>query len=416
MRSAGAGLKPLVSTAVLLLPAAILIAPHLGEASYLLLAVLGLYYFLKNGVPREIGEKILLLSLLTLGFYLVTFVSALASTSVSTSLWNPGHLREFLAAPLLGILLLATHSSARLLMLSVKLAAIVIFGVALYQFLSGLDRPGGAVNPLVFARLALLLGFFSIIRFPLESLPEKFFSLVAFSSGCMAAVLAQSRSAWILSIILFAYLLFAWRRTGCLTRRVAVGVTSLFLALALVASQAPAVQQRIASAWNNYQAYSENGTWNNSLGIRIMLWQSAVSAARQKPLGGWGVEQTQVAAAAQLDSADKKKVILGYNHLHNEYLNNLVGKGLAGLASVLLLLFLPLAIFLKQSGDRERLAYNGIGAMLCIGYAVSGLANQAFGDDTMNIFFVFFLSATLPASGLVRFRTTRYPYSIDRPG
>ena len=43
-------IKPLVLSATLTLPAAILVAPRLGEASYILLAVLGVYYFLQNGV------------------------------------------------------------------------------------------------------------------------------------------------------------------------------------------------------------------------------------------------------------------------------------------------------------------------------------------------------------------------------
>ena len=115
----------------------------------------------------------------------------------------------------------------------------------------------------------------------------------------------------------------------------------------------------------------------------------------KKPIFGWGMDQTQVVAASELAIPDMKLVILGYNHLHNEYLTNLVAKGLPGLLSLLLLLFVPLAFFLRNSGNPERLVCNGIGSLLCIGYALSGLTNQAFGDDTLNIFFVFFLAVTL---------------------
>ncbi len=389
-------IKPFVSGAILVLPAAILVAPHLGEASYILLAVLGMYYLLRNGLYSARNKKVLLLSLLTLGFYFVAVISELVSGNHSVSLWNPGGLREFLAAPFIGLLLLETRVSMRSLMLTVKLSAIVIFMVVFYQFLNGVSRPGGAVNPLVFAIPSLLLGFFSIIRLPLESTQEKLVSLAAFSAGCMASVISQSRAAWVLSIFLFACVLFAWYRTGHLTKQFALGFTTLFLALVLVSSQTPIVQQRIDSALNEYHSFHTNGDWDSSVGIRIIMWESGLSAAMKKPFFGWGIDQTQLAAASELESPTMKQAILNYGHLHNEYITTLVAKGLPGLLSLLLLLFVPLAIFLRQSGNPERLAHNGIGSLLCIGYALSGLSNLAFGDDTLNIFFVFFLAVTLP--------------------
>ncbi len=391
-------IKPFVSGAILVLPAAILVAPHLGEVSYILLAVLGMYYLLRNGLYSARNKKVLLLSLLTLGFYSVAVISELVSGDHSVSLWNPGGLREFLAAPFIGLLLLETRVSVRLLMLTVKLSAIVIFMVVFYQFMDGVSRPSGAVNPLVFAIPSLLLGFFSIIRLPLESAPEKLVSLAAFSAGCMASVISQSRAAWILSIFLLACVLFSWYRTGHLTKQFTLGFTTLFLALALVlvSSQTPIVQQRINSALNEYHSFHTNGDWDSSVGIRIIMWKSGLSAAMEKPFFGWGIDQTQLAAASELESPTMKQAILKYGHLHNEYITTLVAKGLPGLLSLLLLLFVPFATFLRQSGDPERLAHNGIGSLLCIGYALSGLSNLAFGDDTLNIFFVFFLAVTLP--------------------
>lgn len=395
-------INPFASGAVLILPAAILVTPRLGEVSYVLLFVLGIYYFLRNSLYSAENRKILLLSLLTLGFYLVALVSVLFSNHHSADLLNPGNLREFIAAPFIGLLLLKAPVSTRLLMLVIKLSALLVFMVAFYQFLSGTGRPGGAVNPLVFAVLSLLLGFFSIIRLPLESVPQKILSVASFSSGCMASVISQSRSAWILSIFLLAYVLFAWHRTGYLTKHVALGITTLFLALVLISSQAPSVQQRIHSALSEHHAYHMNGEWNNSTGRRIIMWKSGLSAARKKPVFGWGTDQTQAAAASELEPPAMKQAVLGYNHLHNEYITSLVAKGLPGLLSLLLLLFVPLTIFLRNSGDTERLVYNGIGSLLCIGYALSGLSNQAFGDDTLNIFFVLFLAITLPGSGFTK--------------
>jgi O-antigen ligase len=388
----------LVSGAVLILPAAILVAPHLGEAAYLLLAALGVYYFLVNGLYRRAYEPVLLLSLLTLGFFLVALASALVSGTPSAGFSKLGNLRELLAAPFIGLLLLNTPVSARFIMLTVKFSAVLVFMVVYYQFLNGISRPGGAVNPLVFAVPSLLLGFFSLVRFPLESTPEKIFSLAAFSSGCMATVISQSRATWILSAFLLICVLFFWHRTGHLTKRTTLVITSFFLALVLISSQSPAVQQRIDSALNGYHAFSVNGDWDSSVGKRMIMLESGLSAAMKKPVTGWGADQTQIAVASELETPEMKQMVMGYNHLHNEYLTNLVARGIPGLVSLLLLLFIPLVIFLRNSGNPDRLVYNSIGSLLCIGYALSGLSNQAFGDDTLNIFFVFFLAITLPDS------------------
>lgn len=395
-------IRPLALSAILILPAAILVAPRLGEAAYILLVVLGIYYFLQHSPHSTWYNNILLLSLLTLGFYLVTLISVLVSDNLSAGLSRLGNLREFLAAPFIGLLLLETRVSTRFIMLTVKISALLIFVVVFHQFLNGTSRPGGAVNPLVFALPSILLGFFSIVRLPLESIPERLLSLSAFSSGCMASVISQSRAVWILSIFLLACILVTWYRAGYLTKHISLVISTLFLALALLASQTPVVQQRIDSALNEYHLFHMNGDWDSSVGNRMIMWESGLSAAMKKPVFGWGLHQAQVAAASELQTPEKKQTVLGYNHLHNEYLTNLVAKGLPGLLSVMLLLFVPLAIFLKRSINPELLVCNGIGSLLCTGYALSGLTNQAFGDDTLNIFFVFFLAATLPVPNLTQ--------------
>ena len=389
--------RGLAAGAALVLPAAILVAPHLGEAAFATLAILGLYAGLRHGAAHLANPRLRLAVLLMPGFYLVALLTGLASGDHAYNWWNPAGLREFLAAPLIGILSLETRPAPRMLMLTVKLAAITVCLVALQQLLSGEPRPGGAVNPLVFALVALLLGFFSMVRLPLETRSEKLFSLAAFFAGGMACVMSQSRTAWLVSVFLFAGLLLVWRRNGLLTKRLASGFIALMLVLMLAASQTPLVAQRVDSALAQYHALRADGEWRSSLGKRVIMWEGGLSAAREKPLFGWGADNSQAAAAAQLSSPAMQRAVLGYNHLHNEYINTLVARGLPGLLSLAALLFVPLYLFTRRTNDPERqLVVNGIGSLLCLGYALSGLSNLAFGDDTLNIFFVYFLAVTLP--------------------
>jgi len=122
---------------------------------------------------RHGRKNILLLGLLTLGFYLVALASVLVSDKHSAWLEKLGNLREFLAAPFIGLLLLDIRVSTRSIMLTIKISALLVFMLVFYQLLTGTGRPGGAVNPLVFAVLSLLLGFFSIIRFTKTHVPQR---------------------------------------------------------------------------------------------------------------------------------------------------------------------------------------------------------------------------------------------------
>ncbi len=53
--------------------------------------------------------------------------------------------------------------------------------------------------------------------------------------------------------------------------------------------------------------------------------------------------------------------------------------------------------FYARSTNRELLVFNASGVLLCVAYTISGMTFQAFGDDTMNIFFVIVLSYSMTA-------------------
>ncbi len=336
------------------------------------------------------------MSLLTLGFYVVALSCALISDNPMAGLSTLRRLREFLAAPLIGLLLLYIRITPRFLLMTVKLSAFIIFSVVYLQFLQGTERPGGSVNALICALISLLLGFFSLIRFPRESASGKLLSMGAFSAGFLASVLTQSRFVWALSILLLMAVLLVWRKAGCLTSTNAVGANLLLLFLVLAASQVPAVEQRLHSAYAEYHIYRTHSNWDSSVGRRIVMWKDGLQAAMEKPIFGWGAENTQRAAMrTEPDKEAMKQIVLNYNHLHNEYLTSLVARGIPGILSLLVLLFAPIVVFWRRLTRPDRLVFDGIGIILCSGYALSGLTNQAFGDDTLNMFYILFLALTL---------------------
>ncbi|MDT8386039.1 MAG: O-antigen ligase family protein [Thiogranum sp.] len=404
--------KRLLFTAAFVLPACLLLIPELGDWIFALLAAAGVVCFIQTARhPAEL-RPIVLVSLLTLGFFAAALVSAHGAFDDAEALYRVGKSQYFLAAPFIGLLFLRLRLDARLLFASVRFAALLVFLAATVQYLMSGGRAGGAVNPLVFGCLALLLGFFSLVRYPMEAGGTRLVSLLAFCAGCGAAVLSQSRGVWIASLILVPVMFLYWTHAGVLSKRVAHQVGAVFALLVLFAGALPFVQQRAMDGLDEYRACVLTHECRTSVGMRLQMWHGGWRAALQRPLLGWGLHRTQQAAVAELDDVIARRAILGYTHLHNEYLNTLVGKGMVGLFSLLLLLGVPLLVCLR-SGVRhpDQLIVAGIGLLLCTGYALAGLSNLAFGHETMNAFFVYFISLVLP-----RAQTPLWTLEVDSVG
>jgi hypothetical protein len=77
---------------------------------------------------------------------------------------------------------------------------------------------------------------------------------------------------------------------------------------------------------------------NKAIGIRVRLYELGVQKFKERPLLGWGLDSTPaLIASANLDLAGERHV-----HLHNSYLDALVGMGLIG--SLLLLTLFVLVV------------------------------------------------------------------------
>lgn len=386
---------PVGAAAVLIIPAGTLIAPNLAEVLFYLLALLGALPL--RGNDRWWPQRNLqVLAVLTTVFFAMVVLSLVAAGSDISGYERLDRWGHFLAAPLVALFLYRAGISTRTLMLAAKLGALMVGAMALWQFMNGIGRPGGATNPLLFGALSLLLAFFSVIRLPLETPRQQALSLLAFCVAGTACVLSQARGVWLEAPLLLMLLMYFWHRARLLSRGPLLGICAAFLGLVTVSCTTPLIQHRINNAVAEYGAFLDHTDSESSVAIRIIMWQSGLRAATQQPLFGHGAHRTQQAAAAGLDEAALQRKTLQYTHLHNEYVTTLVGRGLAGFISLLLLLAVPLVFFLRRARRPELLARNSIGALLCTGYALSGMTNLAFGHDVMNIFFLIFLSLTLP--------------------
>jgi len=401
------GKLPLIALAVL--PTSLSLVPDVAEFLFYLLAACGGALIFRES-HRTITGGTCLLGVLTLAVFASTVLSIAVSNDLPGGFDRLDRYAHFLVAPLIALLLERLRTRPATVALAIKLNTLCLLSVSAYQALSGIPRPGGAINPLLFGLLALLLAFFSLVRLPVETRRQKLLSLSAFVGGCSACLLSQSRGVWLAAPLLLIALFYVWHRSGHLTKSVALLTSAVFLIISSAAINLPFAQQRARVAFHEYQGFQQQGVWQNSVGLRLTMWESGLKAALQNPVLGWGPHRTQLAAASRLDTASMQQRILEFTHLHNEYITTLTGRGIIGLFCLLALLFVPLGLFVRQANDPEHLLGNGIGVLLCLGYAVCSLTNLSFGHPITNIFFLGSLSLVLASRGEKPLRSaTRAP-------
>ncbi|GMQ87914.1 MAG: O-antigen ligase [Gammaproteobacteria bacterium] len=389
-------LSSLVLLGLAILPVCLLLLPDVAEVIYTLVSVTGLICLLRNGLSDDEYHKLFLVSLLPLLFFGVAALSIIVSGDYSAWFRPLKKLAELLATPFVALLLLRADIAPRHFMLTAKISALLLFAAASYQFfVLHNPRPGGAISPLEFGHVALLLGYFSLIRLPLENNRQKWFSLTAFSAGFLTTLISQVRIEWINAFFLIVTLLFVWKRSGLLTKKIVWVVCSIVFSLLVFSVNTSIVHNKVGAALDQYQIFHDQQEWFSSVGQRLIMWKAGLEVAAKKPVFGWGIHRSQQAAVAELSDPKMKQIIGAHHHLHNEYINALAGKGVVGLLSLLALLFVPMAVFFTRSTNPDLLVYTASGILLCVSYAVFGMTYQAFGDDTMNIFFVIVLSYSL---------------------
>ncbi|MBT4123682.1 MAG: O-antigen ligase family protein [Candidatus Ruthia sp.] len=149
------------------------------------------------------------------------------------------------------------------------------------------------------------------------------------------------------------------------------------------------IQNKISKATEGVKEWS-TGNVNSSTGERLNMWISGLKAAQESPWVGHGYRNANKVAQKYTDKD------IGYTHLHNEYITNLVSAGVIGLLSLLALIFIPMTIFYQKLKDKDTYHYSVMGILLCVGYATFGSTHIAFGEEHINAFYILFMGFLLP--------------------
>ncbi len=165
------------------------------------------------------------------------------------------------------------------------------------------------------------------------------------------AIMTGTRGTWLALVAapLIAGLLVPQRNIR-LALAASIAITTLLFASYFVSEM---VRERVDAAVWNVEAYvtGEELEEENSLGLRLDLWQAAVITFSRHPIYGASYQQRADIKQELIDSGEISHYVDvdGKRSAHNELLNAMSMKGLLGLLAILLLYWVPGRFFRRRS-------------------------------------------------------------------
>jgi O-antigen ligase len=335
-------------------------------------------------------------SFITVGYFLVMFLSIVFANEPNTSFLHLGRKIHFLFAPFIALAIYQVNWDINRLLLSLKVALIILGSIVLTQYFLGIERPSGMINANVFGDLAVMMLFLSIVKVFEESRQNQILTLSAVLMGLVTIILSGNRGSMISLIILsisFIFLTYNHYLRG--QKKLQLIIFILFSIIICMFFSQQKVRDRVFLAKQEIGQWINNEHKNTSVGLRLEMWSSSLQAFQDSPWIGVGYRNANSVVARYADDKTKD-AISQFSHLHNEYITNLVSAGILGLSALLTLLIIPLKLFIKNIRHKELYFHSVMGIMLCVGYASFGLTHIAFGEEHMNAFYVLFLSILMP--------------------
>lgn len=263
------------------------------------------------------------------------------------------------------------------------------------------DRAAGHTNAIQFGNLALLLGLWSWIW--ARHAPSRRQALVGHAAalaGAFASLASGSRGGWLVAPVLVAlvWVLDARDRRQTLRDRLPrllkAGAAGLALCVAFV--WLPPVQERIAEATREYQAWRTQGRSETSVGQRLAHWGLAWELGLQKPWLGWGQVAYDAQKQALIAAGQAPQGVADFNHAHHEWIDMFAKRGLVGVLALAGFFGIPAwryARALRRAprgdayGPAELAALCGLVTVL--GFAGFGMTQVMFAHNNANMVFLF---------------------------
>lgn len=262
---------------------------------------------------------------------------------------------------------------------------------------------GGVTNPIQFGNISIVLGMIALAGIGWALRQRRRYLWVALlalgaAGGIAGTILSSSRGSWLalplcLLIVAVHYALTHGRRVlfG------GIGATLVLLG-GLYAQPHSDFRQRSDLAEKEVQAYLNERTADSagtSVGQRLEMWRVGLTMIPGHLLLGVGKQGYIDGKQALIDAGQANPMIAPHTHLHNEFLDALVKRGLPGLLGTLAVMLGPLWLFARHLGGANAVKpYALAGVLLCTSYLAFGLT-QAFFTHNNGVLVFAFLTAML---------------------
>ena len=395
-QSVGKNYSRLVNVLIFIFPILINSVKVGGDIVLFILAMMGIFIAISQKLSPFNIKEIKVFSYLTAGYFIALCVVVLISVKGVEQAHLLSRDLYFLFAPFIALAFYKAEINVSYLLAGIKVGLILLGIIVIDQLLSGHKRPSGVMNAGVFANLAVSMFFVVLVFYKQESFKHKIFTLVSLLSGVFIIVTSGTRGAWLSFLLLLGcYLYFLYKQRALVTSRSKI-IAVLFIACVFsVVSLNQSVQNRMNLAYSETAAWLSGDKAPNPVSLRLEMYKTAIVNIKDVPLFGHGLRRSNI-VLHNLAPADFKGYIVSFNHLHNAYLTNYFNGGIFLLGALLLLLFAPLRLFLKENSQNHEEPIFIAGALLILGYGSYGVVNILFGDVFMNAFYVFFLAIFLP--------------------
>jgi len=354
--------------------------------------MMGIYVGISQKLSPFVIKEIKVFSYLTFGYFIAVCLSVLFSgQAADLAHFIPRDL-HFFFAPFIALALFKAKFNLNYLLIGCKVALLILGIIIFNQFLLGIERPSGIMNPSVFGNLAVSMFFIIFVFFEKESSKNKIFTFVSLLSGIFIILLSGTRGAWLsFALLSVVYLYFNYRQKTKLRKRTKFIVLLVIASITTIAALSSPFQDRTKLAYKEIVNWKLGDNSQTSIGLRIEMYTLAFENINDVPFFGHGYRTSNIVVFADAQSQGGHQSYT-FNHLHNAYLTNYFNGGIVLLGALLLVLFIPLIKFIKSnSRNRENPVFIG-GILLTLGYVSFGLVNILLGDTYMNGFYVFFLA------------------------
>ena len=265
-----------------------------------------------------------------------------------------------------------------------------------YYYLSYPMAEGVAGSHIYFGEIALLLSIFSVFGLTFfKSYSIKLLLVAGFIFGGYAMLVSGSRGGWItLPTILLLFMSYNIWNIALWKRLLSLIMIVVALFSAYHSPELP-VKQRVDIAINevvNY--YSDNRM--SSVGHRLEMWKASYLSAKDHNFLGAGESSFKSEMKRLVQEGKVHKSLQYFVDPHSQYFNTLLDQGIIGLASLLLIFFIPLKVLFNNLQNKNQSHVSAMfSSIILLSFMEFMITISTLEIQIMTLFFAFTLSVFL---------------------